>query len=178
MYWRQTRGASQAPGAAAPGAKMGVMGRTTADVALDLALKAIDRQEKRLDELRGRGGTLVAAASIAASVLGAQASRSGSLEPLAALAIVAYLGCVLATLYVLLPHSLVLEFRGSVLFELAEEADASSEEATRAAAMWIEEFHEQNRDQLAQLSRWYSAAVIAVGIEIVLWTLSFGDTLI
>lgn len=146
-------------------------------MALDLALRAIDRQEKRLDEIRGRGGTLVAAASIAASVLGAQAARSGTLEPLGALAIVAYVACVLATLYVLLPHSLVLEFRGSVLFELAEQVDATAEEATRTAAAWIEEFHEENRDQLAKLSRWYSVAVVAAGIEIVLWTVSFGDTL-
>ena len=66
------------------------MPASVAEAAFDLALRAIERQEKRLNELRSRGGTLVAAASIAASVLGAQAARTGKLE-LAASAIVAYL---------------------------------------------------------------------------------------
>lgn len=154
------------------------MPATIAEAAYDLALRAIEQQERRLNELRGRGGTLVAAASIAASVLGAQAVRTGSLEALAALAIVAYVCCVLSTLYVLLPHKLVLEFRGCVLFEFARAADASDDEALRTAADWIEEFHESNRDELARLGRWYSAAVIAVGIEIVLWTISVGDNLV
>lgn len=114
------------------------MPSTVSEAAYDLALRPIEQQEKRLGEIRTRGGTLVAAASIAASVLGAQAARTGELELLGAAAIVAYVICVLAALYVLLPHQLVLEFRGSVL---------------------------------------YSAAVIALGVEIVLWTLSLGDTL-
>jgi hypothetical protein len=154
------------------------MPATIAEAAYDLALRAIEQQERRLNELRSRGGTLVAAASIAASVLGAQAVRTGRLELVAALAIVAYVGCVLATLYVLLPHRLVLEFRGSVLFEAARETGATDEEALRTAAEWIEDFHEVNRDELARLGRWYSAAVVAVGVEIVLWTISVGDTLI
>jgi hypothetical protein len=120
----------------------------------------------------------VAAASIAASVLGAQAARTGKLEMLAALAIVAYVCCVLATLYVLLPHRLVLEFRGSVLLDTAAKADASPDQALSAAAGWIDDFHEQNRGELERLGRWYSVAVIAVGVEIVLWTLSLGDSLI
>lgn len=86
---------------------------SVAEAAYELALRAIEQQEKRLAELRSRSGTLLAAASIAASVLGAQVARSGSLEPFAALAILAYVGCVLATLYVLAEHRLVLEFRGS-----------------------------------------------------------------
>jgi len=69
-------------------------------------------------------------------------------------------------------------FRGSVLFEAARAADASADEAIRTAADWIEDFHERNRDELARLGRWYSAAVIAVGVEIVLWTLSVGDNLV
>lgn len=151
------------------------MPRSVADTAYDLALRAIEQQERRLHELRSRSGTLVAAASLAASVLGAQAARSGQLETLAGVAIVAYLCCVLAALYLLLPHRLVLEFRGSVLADLATEAGAEADEATRVAAQWIEGFHEHNRGVLRRLSAWYSAALIAVGAEVVLWTVSLTD---
>lgn len=116
----------------------------------------------------------VLAASIAASVLGSQAARTGTLEPLAGLAVVAYLCCVGASLYVLMPHRLVLEFRGSVLFDAASDAGADEEEALRTATGWIEHFHEKNRDELAKLGRWYTAAVLSVGVEIALWTVSIG----
>jgi hypothetical protein len=36
----------------------------------DLALRALDQQERLLDELRARAGTLLAAASLALSLLG------------------------------------------------------------------------------------------------------------
>jgi hypothetical protein len=62
------------------------MADSVADAAYDLALRAIEQQERRLNELRSRTGTLIAAASVAASLLGSQAPRVGSLEASGAVA--------------------------------------------------------------------------------------------
>jgi hypothetical protein len=73
---------------------------------------------------------------------------------------------------VLLPHRLVLAFRGSVLVKAAREATvAVADEAMEAATDWIEHFVEDNRTPLNDLSRWYTAACLALGAEIVLWVL-------
>jgi hypothetical protein len=60
--------------------------------------------------------------------------RDGRLDGYGLAAIAAYLGCFVTSLYVLLPHELVLEFRGSV--------------------------------------------AVLLGLEIVLWTASYGDRLL
>ena len=154
------------------------MPESIAEAAYELALRAIDQQERRLNELRSRTGTLIAAASVAASFLGAQAARSSDLDLAGGLAVVGYLVCVGAALYVLLPHRLVLEFRGSALLNAVAEVDhVTVEEALRAASGWIERFHERNRGELQHLSRWFTVACAGLGFEIVLWIVSLGDTL-
>ena len=148
------------------------------EAAYDLALRAIEQQERRLNELRSRTGTLIAAASVAASFLGSQAAKVDRLDAAGGLAIVGYLVCVVAALYVLLPHRLVLEFRGSAMLNVADAvAGASVEEVLRAASGWIERFHEGNRDELQRMARWYTVACAGLGAEIVLWTVSLGDKL-
>lgn len=46
---------------------------TTEEIIYDAALRAVERQEKSLDEIRSRAGLLLGAASIAASFLGTRA---------------------------------------------------------------------------------------------------------
>lgn len=148
------------------------------EAAYDLALRAIEQQERRLNELRSRTGTLIAAASVAASFLGSQAARAEELDVAGGLAVVGYLICVVAALYVLLPHRLVLEFRGSAMLQAADAVDgASVEEVLRVASGWIERFHEANRDELQRMARWFTIACAGLGIEIVLWTVSLSDRL-
>lgn len=65
-----------------------------------------------------------------------------------------------------------------MLLELAEDNDASLEESQRIAAEWIEDFHETNRATLARLGRWYTAGCVALGIEVLLWTISLSDKLV
>jgi hypothetical protein len=84
---------------------------------------------------------------------------------------------VVASVYVLLPHSLVLEFRGSVVTELDVELGGGLDAAYGAVTEWLEEFHEQNRDKLSTLTRWFTASCAALGAEVVLWTVSVTGTL-
>src|SRR6476469_4537625 len=95
------------------------MAASLEEFAYEISRAAIEEQERRLAEMRARTGTLLAAASIAGSFLAAEAARSDSLDFVAALAILSYVACVCASVYLLLPHNLIVEFRGSVLLEFA-----------------------------------------------------------
>jgi hypothetical protein len=46
-----------------------------------------------------------------------------------------------------------------------------------AVTQWLEEFHEGNRDKLGVLGRWFTASCGALGLEVVMWTLSSTGTL-
>lgn len=85
--------------------------------------------------------------------------------------------CVGAAVYVLLPHELVLEFRGSVVNELEYERGGGLDAAYEAVTEWLEDFHESNAGTLRGLGRWYTIACAALGVEVLLWTLSITDTL-
>jgi hypothetical protein len=139
-----------------------------------LSRSSLSEQEKRLSDLRTRSGTVLAAASIAGSFL---ATKHGALGTTAVLAIVSYVACVGAAIFVLLPHELVLEFRGSVVTKVADEVDGSLPEAYAAVTEWLEEFHAGNATKLERLGRWYTASGAALGGEVVLWTLSVTGTL-
>jgi hypothetical protein len=88
------------------------------------------------------------------------------------LAIIAYVICGATCIKVLLPHRLVFAFRGSVLMQAAREAAVDElEDALEAAMGWIESFIDSNRSELDALTRWYTGACLALGLEIVLWLL-------
>jgi hypothetical protein len=66
------------------------------------ALRAIERQEDDLDDLRSRAGLLVAAASVVTSVLGADAIKDG-VSGAETVALAAFLLCAAGSVWVLLP---------------------------------------------------------------------------
>ena len=151
---------------------------SVAEIGYELSLKAVEEQEARLGDLRGRAGTLLAAASVAASFLGGQSGRVGTLPLLGVLAVLAYVCCVGACIKVLLPHRLVFAFRGSILVRAARQATLTNvDDALVTATDWIERFLDANRAQLDGLSVWYTAACLALGLEIVLWLLGTPGTL-
>ena len=74
-------------------------------LAYETALRALDKQERLIDELRSRTGLLLAAASLAASFLGREAFAGDPKRGLAILALGAFLLAVGASVYVLLPKT-------------------------------------------------------------------------
>jgi hypothetical protein len=138
----------------------------TMKLALDLSRSAVQDQAARLSDLRTRAGTLLAAASISGSFLGV---THGTLDAVAVLALVAYLVSVSAAIYTLMPHRLSTEFRGKVLLDVSREAEATDEEAYEAAVGWLEVTRGENAGVLDDLTRWYVAAAVALGVEVVLW---------
>jgi hypothetical protein len=135
-------------------------------LALELSRSAVQDQAARLSDLRTRAGTLLAAASISGSFLGV---THGTLDTVAVLALIAYLVSVSAAIYTLMPHKLSTEFRGKVLLEVSREAEATDEEAYEAAVGWLEVTRGENAGVLDDLTRWYVAAAVALGVEVVLW---------
>jgi hypothetical protein len=138
-------------------------------LAYDLSRAALRDQAERLSDLRTRAGTLLAAASIAGSFLGV---TKGTIDTLAVLALIAYLLSVGTAVYTLLPHELTTEFRGTALLRVAREVDATDDEAYEATVNWLEEIRDENFGMLDALARWYVASAVALGIEVILWTLS------
>jgi hypothetical protein len=138
-------------------------------LAYDLSRSALREQTEWLSDLRTRAGTLLAAASIAGSFLGV---TRGTIDTLAVLALIAYLVSVGAAVYTLLPHRLITEFRGTSLLRVARGAGATDDESYEATVNWLERVRSENVGTLDSLAKWYVASAIALGVEVVFWTLS------
>ena len=75
-----------------------------ATIAFDAATRALDKQERVLEELRSRTGVLLAASSLAAAFLGRPA-LDDTRDVLAVIALLAFATSIAASVYVLLPKS-------------------------------------------------------------------------
>jgi hypothetical protein len=141
------------------------------NLAYQLSLRALERQDRVLDELRARTGTMLAASSIAASFLGGQAA-GGDSGVLTVLAVGTFVVSIAALTYVLLPKSdLVFSLRGSVLFEEEFEEAVEPAETYRRLAYWLERYHDANELVVDRLFGYFRVATFAVLLQVVLWVL-------
>jgi hypothetical protein len=137
-----------------------------------LTAEALREQEHAAAGLRGRAGTVLAAASVSGSFLGAKVSL-GALDVWGVLALVAFVACVCAAIYVLLPHKLVFAFRGQALLAASDhEGIDDVSEAYRAVGIWIAPILESNRDKIADLADWFTLSGGLLAVEVILWTVS------
>lgn len=149
-----------------------------AELAYDVGVRALDHQDRLLDELRARTGTLLAAASIVASFLGATAIDRAGLGVVGIAALIAFITSICACVYVLLPkRSLVLSLSGTVLIEQALAAELDLAETYRYLAYWTEEFRAANVATVNALFTWYRVAVFALLVEVCLWAAQLGGTI-
>jgi hypothetical protein len=148
------------------------MAQSIEQLALALTTRALAEQERALSGLRTCAGTVLAAASIAGSFMGARTSQ-GSLDAWGILAMFSFASCLGSAVLVLLPREFVFAFRGETLVAASdrhEPLDVS--DAYRAAGYWIEPHLYVNRRKINSLSRWLSASCVLLAIEVILWTLS------
>jgi len=142
------------------------------ELSFQLTAEALAEQERAVNALRTRAGTVIAAASISGSFLGAKVNH-GSLDAWAILALLAFVLCLGCAIWVLLPHELVFAFRGEALLAVSDhEGVEDVTEAYRAAGIWIEPFLDANREKIGSLSTWFTASCAMLAIEVILWTLS------
>lgn len=137
-------------------------------IAFEASLRALDKQESLLDELRARTGVLLAAATVAASLLG-EAALSGDPSPvLAIVAGVSFLGAVLGSIYVLLPKDdLIFALAGRSLYEGFHEHKDDMAEVYRQLAYYLEGFRQRNDAKMKRLLRAYRLAAGGLVLEVV-----------
>lgn len=136
-------------------------------LAFEAALRALDKQERVLEELRARTGVLVGASSLAAAFLGQ--SAFGDPEPvvLAVLALVAFVISILTSVYILIPKkNLIFAEVGSGLYEGLYAVRDDMGEVYRRLAYQLDRFWESNDETIVRLSRAYGTAALALIIEI------------
>jgi hypothetical protein len=148
------------------------MAASIEQLSYQLTANALAAQERALHALRSRAGTIVAAASISGSFLGAKVSQ-GSLDAWSILALIAYVLCLGSGIWVLLPHSLVVAFRGDALLGLSDQQGVQEvAQGYRAAGIWMAPYVDANRDKIAQLSAWFTASCVLLAAEVIFWTIS------
>lgn len=148
------------------------MAASIEELSYELTANALAEQERALNALRARAGTVLAAASISGSFLGAKVSH-GTLDAWAILALISFVICLGSAIWVLLPHSLVFAFRGEALLGTSDQEGVEDVvQAFRAAGIWMEPFLDANRDKIGQLSSWFTASCVLLAAEVIFWTIS------
>lgn len=148
-------------------------------LAYEAAQRALDKQEKLIEELRSRTGLLLAAASLAASFLGREAFADNPKRGLAVLALVAFLIAVGASLYVLLPKTdkFVFALVGAGLYEGLYAVRNDLGEVYRRLAYDLDRFWEENDVELQKLFNGFRLAALGLSAEILILIAMVGDTL-
>ncbi|MGZ8795315.1 MAG: hypothetical protein ACXW0F_11840 [Gaiellaceae bacterium] len=141
-------------------------------LAYELSQRMLTQQEMRLDELRARTGTLLAASSVATSFLGPRAIDRNGVDTLALLALTAFAVSVIGSVSIpILNPRLVFGVRGTRLFEEERAREESIADVHRRLGYWLELFFDQNQATVDRLFLVYQLAAVAVLAEVILWTI-------
>lgn len=148
-------------------------------LAYEAAQRALDKQERLIDELRSRTGLLLAAASLAASFLGREAFANSPKRGLAILALVAFLVAVSACVYVLLPRAgaFVFALVGAGLYEGLYDVKDDLGEVYRRLAYDLDRFWDANDIELQKLFAAFRLAAVGLAVEIVVLIAMVSDSL-
>lgn len=145
----------------------------------EAAQRALDKQERLLEELRSRTGLLLAAASLAASFLGREAFASDPKRGFAFVALIAFLVAVGASVYVLLPKSekFIFALVGAGLYEGLYEVKDDLAEVYRRLAYDLDRFWDANDREMQKLFRSFRFAAAGLAAEIVVLIAMVSDNL-
>jgi hypothetical protein len=137
-----------------------------ATIAFAAATRALDKQERVLEELRSRTGVLLAASSLAAAFLGRPA-LDDSREVLAAIAIASFAVSIAASVYVLLPKStFYFALSGQYVFENLYEYRDDTAEIYRRLVYDMQRFWESNDIVMGRLLLAFRVAAAALAVEV------------
>jgi hypothetical protein len=144
------------------------------ELAYQLALRSLDQQEAGLDELRSRTNTLLAAAAVSASFLGAPAIDRGGVSVWLLLAAVAFAATLGLCLFVLIPTSVIFALDGTRVYETLYEHEDDPLEVHRRLAYWLQSFHAENAPKIEQRRARFRDAALALGAQVVLLGVALG----
>jgi hypothetical protein len=134
-------------------------------IAYDNALRALDKQERALEELRARTGVLLAAASLAVSLLGNSAFEGARPDLVVVVALVAFVLAFGASLFVLLPREFVFALEGTRVYEELFPFRDAPEEAHRRLTYDMQRFWVENHKQMAPARRALRIAAWSLTVE-------------
>lgn len=141
-----------------------------ATLSFQAAVRALDLQERAVDQLRSRTGTLLAATSLTASFLGGQTIQHRGVGAPALLALVALACSIGCCIYVLIPkRGFVFSLQGPAIYETLYPHIDDDEEVHRRLAYWIEGYWRANQSIIDGLGRWFATAALALTVQLVLW---------
>ena len=144
----------------------------------EAGVRALDLQERAIEQMRGRTGLLLAASSLTASFLGGQTiSHANGLGTLSGIALVALATSIALSVYVLLPKSgFVFSLSGVGMFEELFDVD-DEQEKRRRLVYWLEEYWVTNQAKIDELSRVFFAAAVALVLQLAFWSWALADTI-
>lgn len=136
-------------------------------LAYDAALRALDNQERVLDELRGRTGILLGASALAASFLGKEAFADPS-PALAVPALLTFVATIACSVFILVPRQdqFVFSLSGPRLYEGLFEVKDDLAEVHRRLAYDMHAFWQTNDARLQPLFKAYRIGAAALVTEI------------
>ncbi len=141
-----------------------------AEIIYEQAQKALEQQERQVNELRQRTGTLLAAAALTASFFGAATlGRDGVAAPVV-LAGVALVVTVLSGLYVLYPHELEFSVDARRLYDYLLPDQGDPEGLLLSLAFGLRDTRERNGHAVDLLARCLAVAALALVVQIACWT--------
>jgi len=147
-------------------------------IAYEAALRALDKQERVVDELRARTGVLLAASPLAVSFLGGPALQHG--HAATALVVLLAFGVSLAScMYVLLPKpGFIFALSGRSVLESLFSVEDDIDEVRRRLAYDLDGFWEANDGLMQRLFLSFRVASAALTVEVAVLLLSAGGTVL
>ncbi len=154
-------------------------GTVLSELSYEASVRALEVQERAIDQLRARTGTLLAVSSLSASFFGAETiQRSGGLGAFGALALISLVISIMLCIYVLLPkRGFVFSVSGPALYERLFAYANDDQEVRRRLTYWLEEYWRANEAKLEELGRFYFAAGIALVAQLVFWSWALTATI-
>jgi len=147
------------------------------ELAFEEAGRALDAQERTVNELRSRAGVLIAAAAIATSFFGSRTVSGAELGPLVWVAVAAFVLVGAGILVVLWPRS-DWSFSASAIDLIADYVEPDPLELPlihRDLALHRAAAYDRNAQQLRRLFTIFRVALIVLVIEVAAWIVALAD---
>jgi hypothetical protein len=139
----------------------------------ELALRSLEQQERELSELRARTNTIIAAAALIASFLGAAAIREhGGLSTWSIVALTVLVVTGVLSLLVLWPRRLGFAFDARATYAQLYPMLDNVAEAQLRVAYSARDRYESNKHTIDRLELAFQSAVLTLGLQTLLWALA------
>jgi hypothetical protein len=159
------------------------------ELAYEFALQSVTSQRGRLDSLRSRAGTILAATSLVTGFLGAEALKDTkvnsrgqqvadpTLQPWEIVGMVAFVVVALTCIWMLRPQRNRWRFEMSPAILIEDYVDGGEtdiKQVHRDMALFLEENYDANEPHLGRLMWWHQFAAAGLLVEIVAWMVDLG----